>query len=106
MGWDPGVLRKYNTTGHFRLLSQLRGELKAQPLVRPKEGQTIGEVNRSKGLIRAMEARGPGRSRRAEAAAQAAAAFPVVVSDESLEAAQRDPELGLLAGIQTPDLDE
>lgn len=95
MGWDPSVLRKYNTTGHFRLLSQLRGELKAQPLVRPKEGQTIGEVNRSKGLIRAMEARGPGRSRRAEAAAQAAAAFPVVVSDESLEAAQRDPELGL-----------
>jgi hypothetical protein len=82
MGWDPAVLRKYNTTGHFRLLSQLKGELKTNPLVRPKEGQTVGEVNRSKGLIRAMEARGTGRSRRATAAAQAAAAFPVVVRDE------------------------
>jgi hypothetical protein len=85
MGWDPSVLRKYNTTGHFRLLSQLRSELKSNPLVRPKEGQTIGEVNRSKGLIRAMEARGTGRSRRAAAAAIAAAAFPVVVSAEQAD---------------------
>jgi hypothetical protein len=82
MGWDPAVLRKYNTTGHFRLLSQLKGELKTNPLVRPKEGQTVGEVNRSKGLIRAMEARGTGRSRRATAAAQAAAAYPVVVRED------------------------
>lgn len=85
MGWDPSVLRKFNTTNHFRLLSQLRGELKSNPLVRPKEGETVGEVNRSKGLIRAMEARGSGRSRRAAAASQAAAAFPVVVSADSLE---------------------
>lgn len=76
------MLRKYNTTGHFRLLSQLKGELKSNPLVRPKEGQTVGEVNRSKGLIRAMEARGTGRSRRATAAAQAAAAYPVVVRED------------------------
>ena len=55
MGWEPSVLRKYNTTGHFRLLSQLRSELKANPLVRPKDGQSIGEVNRSKSLIRAIE---------------------------------------------------
>jgi hypothetical protein len=66
MGWEPAVLRKYNTTGHFRLLSQLRSELKANPLVRPKDGQSIGEVNRSKSLIRAIEGRsqGYGRSRR------------------------------------------
>jgi hypothetical protein len=82
MGWDPAVLRKYNTTGHFRLLSQLKGELKSHPLVRPKDGETVGEVNRSKGLIRAMEARGTGRSRRATAAAQAAAAYPVVVRED------------------------
>ena len=77
MGWDPAVLRKYNTTGHFRLLSQLRSELKTNPLVRPKDGQTIGEVNRSKGLIRAMEANRTGRTRRS--ASEAAAMFPVVV---------------------------
>ncbi|MCX5940400.1 MAG: hypothetical protein NTX18_05140 [Cyanobium sp. LacPavin_0818_WC50_MAG_67_9] len=66
MAWEPSVLRKYNTTGHFRLLNQLRSELKANPLVRPKEGQSIGEVNRSKALIRAIEGRsqGYGRGRR------------------------------------------
>ncbi|SBO42306.1 hypothetical protein [Cyanobium sp. NIES-981] len=89
MGWDPSVLRRYNTTGHFRLLSQLRSELKANPLVRPKEGETIGEVNRSKGLIRAMESRGSGRSRRTIAAAQAAAAFPVVMSEATLAESTR-----------------
>jgi hypothetical protein len=57
MAWEPVVLRKYNSTSHFRLLSQLRSELLDRPLVRPAEGERIGDVNRSKGLIRAMEAR-------------------------------------------------
>ena len=57
MAWDPAVLRKYNTTGHFRLLNQLRGELKDNPLVRPRAGQSVGEANRSKALTRAIEAR-------------------------------------------------
>ncbi|WP_255023065.1 hypothetical protein [Cyanobium sp. T1G-Tous] len=75
MAWEPSVLRKYNTTGHFRLLSQLRSELKGNPLVRPKEGQSIGEVNRSKSLIRAIEGRsqGYGRGRRGGAAITAGA---------------------------------
>ena len=73
MAWDPSVLRKYNTTGHFRLLSQLRSELKGNPLVRPKDGQSIGEVNRSKSFIRAIEGRsqGYGRARRGGAATTA-----------------------------------
>jgi len=57
MGWDPSVLRKYNTTGHFRLLNQVRSELKGNPLIRPKDGETIGAVNRSKSLIRALDGR-------------------------------------------------
>jgi hypothetical protein len=36
MPWDPALLRKFNTTGHFRLLSQLRGEIKAHPLPRQR----------------------------------------------------------------------
>jgi len=36
MPWDPALTRKYNTTGHFRLLNQLRSELKAQPIPRPE----------------------------------------------------------------------
>ena len=76
MAWEPSVLRKYNTTGHFRLLSQLRSELKGNPLVRPKDGQSIGEVNRSKSLIRAIEGRsqGYGRARRGGAATTASTA--------------------------------
>jgi hypothetical protein len=75
MAWEPSVLRKYNTTGHFRLLSQLRSELKGNPLVRPKEGQSIGEVNRSKSLIRAIEGRSQsyGRGRRGGAVTTAGA---------------------------------
>ncbi|MCT0198875.1 hypothetical protein KQ313_04165 [Synechococcus sp. CS-1325] len=36
MPWDPAILRKFNTTGHFRLLNQLRAEIKAHPLPRQK----------------------------------------------------------------------
>jgi hypothetical protein len=57
MAWDPSVLRKYNTTGHFRLLNQVRSELKDNPLVRPKEGETVGDANRSRALIRLLEGR-------------------------------------------------
>jgi hypothetical protein len=69
MAWDPSVLRKYNTTGHFRLLNQVRSELKDNPLVRPKQGQSVGEANRSKSLIRALEGRSFGsRGRRSVSA--------------------------------------
>jgi hypothetical protein len=67
MPWDPTVLRKYNTTGHFRLLNQVRSDLKGNPLIRPKDGETVGAANRSRSLTRAIEARaqaGPSRSRR------------------------------------------
>jgi len=69
MAWDPAVLRKFNTTGHFRLLNQLRSELKGNPLIRPKDGETVGAANRSRSLTRALENRasgGYGRSRRAQ----------------------------------------
>jgi hypothetical protein len=69
MAWDPTVLRKYNTTGHFRLLNQVRSELRDNPLVRPKQGQSVGEANRSKSLIRALEGRSIGsRARRSVSA--------------------------------------
>jgi len=69
MAWDPAVLRKYNTTGHFRLLNQVRSELKGNPLIRPKDGETVGAANRSRSLTRALENRasaGYGRSRRSQ----------------------------------------
>jgi hypothetical protein len=39
MPWDPSVLRKYSSTSHFRLLNQVRGELKSQPLTRHPDGE-------------------------------------------------------------------
>jgi hypothetical protein len=86
MAWDPSVLRKYNSTGHFRLLNQVRSELRANPLVRPKEGESVAVVNRSRSLTRAIENRpqgmGPSRARRS------AAAYPAVtvVSAQSVPA--------------------
>lgn len=80
MSWDPAVLRKYNTTGHFRLLNQVRSELRGNPLIRPRDGETVGAANRSRSLTRAIEARaqaGPSRSRRAPVAG----AEVVVVAD-------------------------
>lgn len=50
MPWDPAVLRKYNITGHFRLLNQLRGELQNQPLVRgasPRPGRSSRSGSRT-----------------------------------------------------------
>ncbi|MBM5801604.1 MAG: hypothetical protein FJ077_12405 [Cyanobacteria bacterium K_DeepCast_35m_m2_023] len=80
MTWDPVVLRKYNTTGHFRLLNQVRSELKSNPLVRPKDGERIADVNRSRALVRALEGR-PGagaRSRRGSSRDGESAQTPVV----------------------------
>ncbi|MEB3324464.1 MAG: hypothetical protein VKM17_03900 [Cyanobacteriota bacterium] len=39
MAWDPSVLRKYSTTSHFRLLNQVRSELKSSPLSRNQDGE-------------------------------------------------------------------
>lgn len=64
MAWEPSVLRRYNSTSHFRLLNQLRTELREKPLVRPAEGERIGDVNRSRGLIRAMQAQQTAMGRR------------------------------------------
>ena len=95
MGWDPVVLRKYNTTGHFRLLNQLRSEIRERPLIRPGEGETIGGVNRSRSLIRAIEARaqaGISRSRRAAQAVEVRVLdsdeLPVVAAAPDLPAPQ------------------
>jgi hypothetical protein len=79
MTWDPAVLRRYTTTGHLRLLNQVRTELRGNPLIRPKDGETVGAANRSRSLTRAIENRaqaGMGRSRRAAAAVEVVLATP------------------------------
>ena len=34
MSWDPGLLRKYSSTNHYKLLNQVRSDLKEQPIRR------------------------------------------------------------------------
>lgn len=82
MAWDPTVLRKYNTTGHFRLLNQLRGELKDNPLVRPKQGETVGDANRSKALTRFLEGRQASASRSRRAGTSSAPAPEPIPTDD------------------------
>jgi hypothetical protein len=46
MTWDPSVLRKYSTTSHFRLLNQVRSELKSSPLSRNQDGELSVSMGR------------------------------------------------------------
>jgi len=58
MSWDQALLRKFSSTGHFRLLNQVRNELKNQPLnrdphsrqlvlqARPHHGQSVRQQRR------------------------------------------------------------
>ncbi|MAS28652.1 MULTISPECIES: hypothetical protein [unclassified Synechococcus] len=62
MAWDQALLRKFSSTGHFRLLNQVRSELRAQPLVRdpqtraltlqvkPRKGQSVRAQRRPNAL--------------------------------------------------------
>jgi hypothetical protein len=65
MAWDPSVLRKYSTTSHFRLLNQVRSELKNNPLSRHEDGGiNVGLGRRSTPSRVVMDGRGPFASSR------------------------------------------
>ena len=105
MAWDPSVLRKYNTTSHFRLLAQLRGELKDNPLLRPRAGQTVAEANLSKGLTRALQFKPAGavvapsrRSRRPLPKPLPLPAAPAAVAPAPGPAAAAGSAAGVAAG--------
>ena len=59
MSWDPALLRKYSSTNHYKLLNQVRSDLKEQPIQRSKaQGNRRGASGGSTG------ASGSGGSRR------------------------------------------
>ncbi|KGG12432.1 MULTISPECIES: hypothetical protein [Prochlorococcus] len=43
--WDNSILRKYNSLSHFRLLSQLKSELKAYPIKRSNHKDNKQQTN-------------------------------------------------------------
>jgi hypothetical protein len=58
MAWDPALMRKYNNTGHFRLLNQLRSELKNHPIQRStKEEPGVAKESSLGGSPRTKEIR-------------------------------------------------
>ena len=81
MPWDPGVLRKYNSTGHFRLLNQIRTELKANPLDRTSSG-ALAETPSYRAN---RPGRGPGWNRGASRRTSAYAPFEADSSSRSTE---------------------
>lgn len=55
--WDPSLLRKFSATGHFRLLNQLRGDLRKKPLERDQ--RTGGLRRPGSGYRNSTSRRGP-----------------------------------------------
>ena len=48
LAWDQALMRKYSNTGHFRLLNQLRNELKKDPIIRPKAEEHVEDAAQSR----------------------------------------------------------
>ena len=79
MAWDPSLLRKYNITSHFRLLNQVRSELRDQPLQRPLPGARPEPSSRRGSSARSADGSGRRRSSsgRASSAGGGSAYTPV-----------------------------
>ena len=47
--WDPALLRKFSSTGHFRLLNQLKGDLRKKPLDRDRRTGQLKSLGGNRG---------------------------------------------------------
>ena len=50
--WDPALLRKFSSTGHFRLLNQLKGDLRKKPLERDQRTGQLRSLGGNRGTTR------------------------------------------------------
>ena len=50
--WDPALLRKFSSTGHFRLLNQLKGDLRKKPLDRDQRTGQLKTLGGYRGATR------------------------------------------------------
>ena len=50
--WDPALLRKFSSTGHFRLLNQLTGDLRKKPLDRDQRTGQLRSLGGNRGATR------------------------------------------------------
>ena len=82
MSWDPALLRKYSSTGHFRLLNQLKNDLSKRPLSRDR---ATGELKLPGSQSRS--ARRGGSARRGTPNTPEPTATPVTLPTDSPESA-------------------
>ena len=90
MSWDPALLRKYSSTNHYKLLNQVRSDLKEQPIQRSKaqgnrrgaSGGTTGSSGSSATGSSSTSGSGSGGSRRRSAPVPQ----PVAVTSQSTPA--------------------
>ena len=78
MNWDPTLLRKFSSTGHFRLLNQLKGDLRKKPLDR--------DLNTGK-----LRVSGSGRPARISSPRQIQATATAVRMDQSNAPVKAEP---------------
>ena len=50
--WDPALLRKFSSTGHFRLLNKLKGDLRKKPLDRDQRTGQLKTLGGNRGATR------------------------------------------------------
>ena len=50
--WDPALLRKFSSTAHFRLLNQLKGDLRKKPLDRDQRTGQLKTLGGNRGATR------------------------------------------------------
>jgi hypothetical protein len=72
MSWDPALLRKYSSTNHYKLLNQVRSDLKEQPIQRSSGGSSRRSSSAGSG-----SSSGSGGTRRRSAPAPVPQATPM-----------------------------
>lgn len=74
MSWDPALLRKYSSTNHYKLLNQVRSDLKEQPIQRSSGGSSRRSSSAGSG---SSSSSGSGGTRRRSVPAPVPQATPI-----------------------------
>ena len=103
MAWDPALLRKFNATGHFRLLNQVRSELKANPIKRaaPSAADQANSRGVATGKPLDLRSQGYGR-RRSSGSGSSASGSSGSGSSSSGSSASGSPGQSSSAALATP----
>ena len=83
--WDPALLRKFSSTGHFRLLNQLKGDLRKKPLDRDQRTGQLKSLGGNRGTSRRSSP-----SKNVEPAPAPASVIPLPINKDDQPKSFRD----------------